>query len=75
MLRQEEEYMKNLVAEIGDLFANDQQAELVLNGTMNGLSAEEIRESGAMDRSTYNEATRKRIRRRIDKKYPNGRVQ
>ena len=74
MLRQEEEYMKNLIAEIGDLFANDQQAELVLNGTMNGLSAEEIRESGAMDRSTYN-TTRKRIRRRIDKKYPNGRVQ
>ena len=71
MVRQEEEYMETLVAEIEALFANDEQAQLILDGAMNGLSAEEIRESGALDRSTYNTA-RKRIRRRIDKKYPNG---
>ncbi len=71
MVRQEEEYMETLVAEIEALFENDEQAQLILDGAMNGLSAEEIRESGALDRSTYNTA-RKRIRRRIDKKYPNG---
>ena len=71
MVRQEAEYMETLVTKIEALFANDEQAQHVLKGEMNGLSAAEVRESRAMDRSTYNTA-RKRIRRRIDKKYPNG---
>ena len=54
----------------------DALAQVLQRESKNGisvsqLSAEEIRESGALDRSTYNTA-RKRIRRRIDKKYPNG---
>lgn len=71
MVRQEEEHMEALVAEIESLFADDEQAQQVLMGEMIGRLAEEIRAHGSMDRSTYKTA-RKRIRRRIDRQYPSG---
>lgn len=71
LAKEEEEYMKAVVADIEALFVNDEQAQQVLMGEMIGMSAEEIRKHGSMDRSTYNTA-RRRIRRRIDKNYPRG---
>ncbi len=71
MVNEEEEYMKVVVADIEALFASDEEAQQILRGEMIGMSAAKIREHGSMDQSTYNTA-RKRIRRRIDKKYPSG---
>ena len=63
--------MAALVCEIEALFADDEQARTILRGEMNGLSAEEIRARGAIGELAYDTA-RRRIRRRIDKAYPNG---
>ncbi len=71
MLTQQEEAMQALVCEIEALFADDDEARHVLKGQMNGISPEEIRDQGSMSRSAYN-TTRRRIRRRIDREFPNG---
>ena len=71
MATRQEEAMQDLVREIEALFVGDDAALRVLRGQMIGMSAEEIREQGAIDRSAYNTA-RRRIRRRIDKEYPDG---
>ncbi len=71
MVTQQEETMQALVSEIEALFADDEEARQVLSGQMIGMSAEEIRKQGSMEQSTYNTA-RRRIRRRIDREYPNG---
>jgi DNA-directed RNA polymerase specialized sigma24 family protein len=70
-IKEAEEGMAALVMEIESLFADDAEALTILRGEMNGLSAEEIREDGAIKEIAYNSA-RRRIRRRIDKAYPNG---
>lgn len=70
-IKEEEERMAALVGEIEALFADDEQARTILRGEMNGLSAEEIRARGAIGGLAYDTA-RRRIRRRIDKAYPNG---
>ena len=71
MVAQQEEAMQDLVREIEALFAGDDEALRVLRGQMVGMSAEEIRKQGSIDRSTYDTA-RRRIRRRIQRAYPNG---
>ncbi len=67
----QEEAMEALVHDIEALFVGDDEALRVLRGQMNELSPEEVRRQGLMDQSTYNTA-RRRIRRRIDKEFPNG---
>ncbi|HEY9100340.1 MAG TPA: sigma-70 family RNA polymerase sigma factor [Thiobacillus sp.] len=54
------------------LFDDDQQAQLVLEGHMDELTAEEIRELLGIDKTAY-ATIKKRIRRRIDQHYPDGR--
>jgi RNA polymerase sigma-70 factor (ECF subfamily) len=71
MVSEEDEFMKAVVADIEALFANDKEAQQVLAGVMNGTPAEQVRKRCSMDLSTYNSA-RRRIRRRIDKKFPSG---
>ena len=56
---------------IFDLFKDDENATAILMGHEEGLSAQEIREMWGMDETTYN-STRRRIRRTVDKKYPEG---
>ena len=71
MEKQEEEYMKVLVADIESLFVDDEDARQILTSQLNGMSAMEIREQSSMSQSAYN-TTRRKIRRRIDKAYPRG---
>jgi len=67
--REEREKKAKAEAEkILNLFTDDEDATLVLMGEMDGLSAEEIRELGDMDRTRYN-TTRKRIRRKLNKHF------
>ena len=54
-----------------ELFADDDEAQLILMGEMDELTAEEIREIGEIDATTYASA-RRRMRRRIDKEFPDG---
>jgi DNA-directed RNA polymerase specialized sigma24 family protein len=42
-------------------------------GLQEGLSAKEIQEISGIDKTTY-ESARKRMRRKIEKHYPNGRL-
>lgn len=53
------------------LFDDDSTAKLVLEGMMEELTAEEVRELTGLDKTAY-DSKRKLIRRRIDKKYPEG---
>ncbi|MDP1644420.1 MAG: hypothetical protein Q8L71_02810 [Thiobacillus sp.] len=58
--------------EVMALFDDDPQAQLVLEGNMGELTAEEIRELLEIDKTAY-ATIKKRIRRRIDQHYPDGR--
>ena len=58
-------------AAIVALFDDDPIAQAVLEGMMEEMSAEEIRELTGLDRTAY-DSKRKLIRRRIDKQYPDG---
>lgn len=58
--------------EVIALFDDDPQAQLVLEGNMGELTAEEIRELLDIDKIAY-ATIKKRIRRRIDQHYPDGR--
>lgn len=58
-------------AAIVALFDDDLIAQLVLEGMMEEMTAEEIRELTGLDKTGY-DSKRKLIRRRIDKQYPEG---
>jgi DNA-directed RNA polymerase specialized sigma24 family protein len=53
------------------LFDDDSIAKLVLEGMMEGLTADDVRELTDLDKTAY-DSKRKLIRRRIDKQYPEG---
>jgi DNA-directed RNA polymerase specialized sigma24 family protein len=59
-------------AEIVALFDDDPIAKLVLEGAMDELTAEEVRDLTGLDKTAY-DSKRKLIRRRINKQYPEGR--
>lgn len=59
------------VAAIMALFSDDPTAKDILEGTMEGMSADELRELTGLDKTGY-DSKRKLIRRRIDKQYPEG---
>lgn len=71
VLKENQDHAAGMVAKLEELFANDGEAQLILMGTMDDLSAEEIREIGEMDMTTYATA-RRRMRRKIDKAFPDG---
>jgi DNA-directed RNA polymerase specialized sigma24 family protein len=53
------------------LFDDDSIAKLVLEGAMEELTAEDVRELTGLDKTAY-DSKRKLIRRRIDNQYPEG---
>ncbi|MBY5466345.1 RNA polymerase subunit sigma-24 [Rhizobium leguminosarum] len=53
------------------VFNDDPTAQLVLEGMMEEMTAEEMRELTGLDKTGY-DSKRKMIRRRIDKQYPEG---
>lgn len=53
------------------VFNDDPTAQLVLEGMMEEMTAEEMRELTGLDKTGY-DSKRKLIRRRIDKQYPEG---
>lgn len=53
------------------IFDDDPVAQLIVEGIMEGMSSEELRELSELDETAY-DSKRKLIRRRIDKKYPEG---
>ena len=67
--QEREKEAKELADQVLELFANDANAMWVLMGEMDGQSAEEIRELSGMDQTQYN-TTRRRIRRKLDKFFP-----
>lgn len=58
-------------ADLLALFDDDPAAKDIMEGTMEGMTAEELRELTGLDRTAY-DSKRKLIRRRIDKRYPAG---
>jgi DNA-directed RNA polymerase specialized sigma24 family protein len=58
-------------ATIVALFDDDPTAKLVLEGMMEEMTVEEVRELTGLDKTGY-DSKRKLIRRRIDKEYPEG---
>lgn len=63
------------VAAVGDallhLFADDEVAQLILEGRMEGMQGEDLMELVEIDKTTY-ESKCRLIRRRIDKRFPQG---
>ena len=57
-----------------EIFLNDEDAQLVLMGDFDEMAADEIRALGAWDEQTY-ATIRRRIRRKIAARYPQGWVQ
>jgi RNA polymerase sigma-70 factor (ECF subfamily) len=53
------------------LFDDDPQARDIVEGTIAGMTADDMRELTGLDKKAY-DSKRKLIRRRIDKKYPDG---
>ena len=53
------------------LFEDDEIAQLILEGMMEGIEGEELRELTDLDNTAY-QSKRRLIRRRIDKKVPKG---
>ena len=53
------------------LFNDDSTAKLVLEGMMEEMTVEEVRELTGLDKTAY-DSKRKLIRRRIDKQFPEG---
>ena len=53
------------------LFEDDEIAQLILEGMMEGIEGEELRELTDLDNTAY-QSKRRLIRRRIDKKFPKG---
>lgn len=67
----EEEAAAEIRREVLALFDDDRQARDLVEGIFAGFTAEELRELTGLDETGY-ASKRKLIRRRIDKKYPNG---
>lgn len=65
------EDIDRMLAELVDLFQDDQMAGLVLLGVCQEMEPEEIRADLKLDETAY-ATIRRRIRRRIDRRYPNG---
>lgn len=53
------------------IFEDDGAARDIVDGTIEGMSADEMRELTGLDKTAY-DSKRKLIRRRIDKRYPDG---
>ena len=53
------------------LFEDDEIAQLILEGMMEGIEGEDLRELTDLDKTAY-QSKRRLIRRRIDKKFPEG---
>jgi DNA-directed RNA polymerase specialized sigma24 family protein len=53
------------------LFADDETAQIIVEGMMDGLEGEELRELCGLNQRAY-ASERRMIRRRIDKAYPKG---
>ena len=66
-----EESASAIRSAILSLFDDDAQARDIVEGTMEDMKAEELRELTGLDVTAY-DFKRKRIRRRIDKAYPRG---
>lgn len=58
-------------AEVVAVFDDDPIAKLVLEGVMEELTMEEMRDLTGLDKTAY-DSKRKLIRRRVDKKFPGG---
>lgn len=65
------EDVDRMLAELVDMFHDDPPAELVLLGVCQEMRPEEICADLKLDETGY-ATIRRRIRRRIDKRYPNG---
>ncbi len=66
-----EEHASGIRSAILNLFNDDAQARDIVEGTMEDMKAEELRELTGLDATAY-DTKRKLIRRRIDKAYPRG---
>lgn len=53
------------------LFEDDETAQIILEGMMEGMQGEELRDLTELDKTAY-ESKRRLIRRRIDMKFPQG---
>ncbi|WP_040577287.1 hypothetical protein [Methylopila sp. M107] len=65
------EEVQSMVDELERLFADDEDAQLVVIGDLDQMPAEEIRTLGGWDHKEF-ATIRKRIRRTIAKAYPHG---
>jgi hypothetical protein len=70
MLMAREDYEGRLKA-LEEIFDDDEEAEMVILGELEGLDASGIRELTGLSLHEY-ATVRRRIRRRIDAKYPRG---
>lgn len=59
------------VAGVLSLFDDDPAAQVIVEGRMEGMTADELRELTGLDRTGYGSKL-KLIRRRIDRRYPQG---
>jgi len=66
-----EEEARRIRHAILDLFADDVVAQTIVEGDMEGMEAEEIRNLIGLDKTAY-ASSRRLIRRRIDKAFPEG---
>lgn len=65
------EQYANVYEEISSLFEDDSAAKDIVEGIIEGFTAEELRELTGLDKKAY-DTKRKLMRRRIVKKYPGG---
>jgi DNA-directed RNA polymerase specialized sigma24 family protein len=63
--------MARRITALEDLFADDEPALLVIMADLDELSKEEIMAMNEMSETTYN-STRTRIRRKMERRFPNG---
>lgn len=70
-LKENQDHAVRMVAKLEALFADDDKAQIILMGKMDELTVEEIREIGGMNMTTYASACR-RMRRKIDREFPDG---
>ena len=53
------------------LFEDDEIAQVILEGMMEGIEGEELRKLTELDKTAY-QSKRRLIRRRIEKRFPKG---
>ncbi len=66
-----EEQAKQTEARLLELFGNDEQAQLIVMGDLDGAKATELREITGLDQTAFN-SKRRFIRRRLNKAIENG---